>query len=155
MKYTLPITFNIEGTGNNKNTTALKEIEILRKNIKDSTDVPFAVIEEVPVFPGCTGTRAEKAACLNENIKKFVVINFNSNLPKKLGLSKGRKKIWVVFRIDEKGNVTNISARAPHPKLREEAIRVASLLPKMIPGTQRGKAVGMKYTLPITFNVAK
>ena len=156
MKYTLPITFNVEGVVTdevNDKITALKEITFLRKNTNVNTDVSFAIIEEVPVFPGCTGTRAQKIACLNENIKKFVVKNFNGNLPKNLGLSKGKKKIWLVFRIDEKGNVTNINARAPHPKLKEEAIRVAGLLPKMEPGKQRSKAVGMKYTLPISFNV--
>ena len=115
--------------------------------------VPFAIIEEVPVYPGCTGTRAQKAACLNKMIKKTVFKNFNVGLSKNLGLSKGKKKIWVVFKIDEDGNVVDVNARAPHPKLKEEAIRVAGLLPKMIAGKQRGKAVGMKYTLPISFNV--
>lgn len=116
-------------------------------------DVPFATIEEVPVFPGCTGTRKEKADCLNSGIQKFVVRNFNGDLAGNLGLPKGKKRIWVVFRIDEKGNVTEIKARAPHPKLQEEAERVAALLPKMKAGRQRGEAVGMKYTLPISFNV--
>lgn len=151
MKYTLPITFNIAGKLTNEYTTDVKET--ITKYTKGSTDVPFAIIENVPVFPGCTGTRAQKAACLNKNIKKFVVMNFNGSLPNKLGLSKGKKKIWMIFKIDETGNVVGINARAPHPKLTEEAIRVANLLPKMEPGKQGGKAVGMKYTLPITFNV--
>jgi len=151
MKYTLPIIFNIAGNATDVKTAGLKET--LRKYTNDNTDVPFSIIEEVPVYPGCVGTREEKTQCLNDNIKKFVVVNFNTNLIKKIGLSKGLKKIWVVFRIDEKGNVTNVNARAPHPKLKEEAIRVAGLLPKMKPGKQRGKAVGMKYTLPISFNV--
>jgi bla regulator protein BlaR1 len=125
---------------------------IEKKDTEDYT-VPFAIIEEVPVFPSCTGTREQKAACLNENIKKFVVRNFNVDLSKNLGLSKGKKKIWVIFKIDEKGNVTNVNARAPHPKLKEEAMRVVRLLPKMEPGKHLGKAVGMKYTLPISFNV--
>ena len=119
----------------------------------ENNTVPFAIIEEVPVFPGCTGTRAQIADCLNKNIKKFVVRNFNADLPIDLGLSKGKKKIWVVFKIDEQGDIVDVNARAPHPKLKEEAMRVARLLPKMKPGKQRGKAVGMKYTLPISFNV--
>ena len=121
---------------------------------KNSNDVSFAVIEEVPIFPGCgEGTRAQKKDCLNSNIKRHVIKNFNADLAKSLDISKGMKKIWVVFRINEKGEVTQINARAPHPKLKEEAERVASSLPKMIPGKQRGKAVGMKYTLPISFVV--
>ena len=119
----------------------------------ETNSVPFAIIEEVPVYPGCVGTRAQKAACLNKKIKKSFLREFNGEISKDLGLSKGRKKIWVIFKIDESGNVVDINARAPHPKLKEEAIRVASLLPKMVPGKQRGKAVGMKYTLPISFNV--
>ena len=90
---------------------------------------------------------------MNTQIKKHVVQKFNNELAGDLGLSPGKKKIWVVFRIDPKGNVTEINARAPHPRLKKEAIRVAKTLPKMIPGKQRGVPVGMKYTLPISFNV--
>ena len=136
---------NYKSTSTNANK--ITEVEEITE------DVPFAVIENVPVFPGCKGTRKEKSDCLNSSIKKSVITNFNTNLSKGLNLSTGKKKIWVTFRIDESGNVTNINARAPHPILKKEAIRVASLLPKMIPGKQRGKAVGMKYTLPISFNV--
>ncbi|WP_347174188.1 M56 family metallopeptidase [Polaribacter uvawellassae] len=141
MKYTLPITYSL----NNKTNKALYS--------ENNNDVPFAIIEEVPVYPGCKGTREQKKKCLNENIKMKIVKEFNADLAKSLDISKGKKKIWVVFRINENGEVTEIKARAPHPKLKDEAERVASLLPKMIPGKQRGKAVGMKYTLPISFVV--
>jgi len=126
------------------------EVEEVEEVIED---VPFAIIEEVPVFPGCTGTRQQKSDCLNQKVKNHVVKKFNSDLAGELGLSPGKKKIWVVFRIDPKGNITEINARAPHPKLKAEAIRVTKTLPKMIPGKQRGVPVGMKYTLPISFNV--
>ena len=117
-------------------------------------DVPFAVIEEVPVFPGCTGTRKQKSDCLNSKIRKHVGKKFNSDLAGELGLTPGKKKIWVQFRIDPKGKITEINAfRAPHPRLKKEAERVVKSLPNMIPGKQRGVPVGMKYTLPISFNV--
>ena len=131
----------------------VEEIEEVEEAEEIIENVPFAIIEEVPVFPGCKGTRAEKVECLNTQIKKHVVRKFNNELAGDLGLSPGKKKIWVVFRIDPKGNVTEINARAPHPRLKKEAIRVAKTLPKMIPGKQRGVPVGMKYTLPISFNV--
>ena len=116
-------------------------------------DVSFATIEEVPVYPGCVGTRAQKAACLNKMIQKNIIKSFNLGLVKNLGLSKGKKKIWLLFKIDKDGNVVDAKARAPHPILKEEAERVARELPKMIPGKNKGKKVGMKYTLPISFNV--
>jgi len=46
-----------------------------------------------------------------------------------------------------------VKARAPHPKLVEEAIRVAGLLPKMKPGMQRGNPVKVTFNQPIIFKV--
>ena len=56
-------------------------------------------------------------------------------------------------KIDKKGNVTGVRSRAPHPRLEKEAARVINMLPKMKPGRQRGKAVVVPYSLPITFQV--
>jgi periplasmic protein TonB len=116
-------------------------------------DVPFAIIEDVPVYPGCKGNKAKLRACLQEKITKHVNRKFNSDLASDLGLSPGVKRIFVVFKIDRTGNITNVMARAPHKRLQEEAIRVVKLLPKMIPGKQRGRPVGVKYSLPIAFKV--
>ena len=130
-----------------------EEIEEVEEAEEVIEDVPFSIIEEVPVFPGCKGTRAQKINCLNKKMRTHVQKKFNSDLAGDLGLSPGKKRIIIFFRIDPKGNITEIQARAPHPKLKKEALRVAKLLPKMIPGKQRGVPVGMKYTLPIAFNV--
>ncbi|MDF1516387.1 MAG: energy transducer TonB, partial [Lutibacter sp.] len=79
---------------------------------------------------------------------------FNIGLASDLGLTPGSiQKIFVIFKIDKNGNITDINARAPHKQLQDEAIRVVGLLPKMTPGMQRGKPVGVKYGLPIVFKV--
>ncbi|MDY0781295.1 energy transducer TonB [Tenacibaculum sp. IB213877] len=116
-------------------------------------DVPFAIIEEVPVFPGCTGTNQQKKDCLNDKMRKHVQRYFNADLANELGLPPGKKRIYVQFKIDKDGSITSVNARAPHPRLKTEAIRIAKKLPKMVPGRQRGKPVRVGYTLPITFNV--
>lgn len=117
-------------------------------------DVPFMIIEEVPVFPGCIGSNKELRACFSKQISKFVLKKFNAELASDIGLESGSiQRIFVIFKIDNKGNIANINARAPHKKLKEEAIRVIELLPKMIPGKQRGKPVGVSYGLPIIFKV--
>ena len=116
-------------------------------------DVPFAIIEDVPVFPGCKGNKAQLRACLQEKITKHVNRKFNSDLASDLGLSPGVKRIFVMFKIDKTGNIVDVMARAPHKRLQQEAIRVVKLLPKMIPGKQRGRPVGVKYSLPIAFKV--
>jgi protein TonB len=121
--------------------------------VEEDVEVPFAVIENVPVFPGCErGNNAKKRKCMSEKIAKFVQRKFNTELAGDLGLS-GRQRISVIFKIDKNGNVTGVRARAPHPRLEKEAQRVINLLPKMQPGKQRGKAVIVPYSLPIIFQV--
>jgi len=137
------IILNVE----NEIITVEEEEEVLE-------DVPFIVIEEVPVFPGCTGNNKTLRACFSSQISMFVLKKFNSELASDLGLQPGSiQRIFVVFKIDNKGFITNINARAPHKKLKEEAIRVIELLPKMTPGKQRGRPVGVSYGLPIVFKV--
>lgn len=123
------------------------------EEVEEDVEVPFAVIENVPVFPGCErGNNAKKRKCMSEKIAKFVQRRFNTELAGDLGLS-GRQRISVIFKIDKSGNVTGVRARAPHPRLEKEAQRVINLLPKMQPGKQRGKAVIVPYSLPILFQV--
>jgi protein TonB len=116
-------------------------------------DVPFSIIEDVPVFPGCTGTNQQKKDCLNNKMRKHVQRYFDAELANELGLPSGKKRIYVQFKIDKDGSITSIRARAPHPRLKKEAERIVRKLPRMKPGRQRGKAVRVGYTLPITFNV--
>ena len=135
--------------------TEAVEVEIIEVEEEEEVmeDVPFAIIEDVPVYPGCKGSKEKLRACLQENITKHVNRKFNSELASDLGLSPGVKRIFVMFKIDKNGNITNVQARAPHVKLQQEAIRVVKLLPKMTPGKQRGRPVGVKYSLPIAFKV--
>lgn len=116
-------------------------------------DVPFIILENAPVFPGCTGTKEEMKACFTSQITKFVAKKFNGGLASELGLRPGVQRIFVLFKIDSKGNIVDIKARAPHERLKEEAIRVVELLPQMEPGKQQGKPVNVKYSLPIAFMV--
>ena len=132
----------------NKDIVDVKEEEIVEE------DVPFVVIEEVPIYPGCTGTKEELRSCFSEKISKFVLRNFNSEISADLGLQSGSiQRIYVVFKIDANGQITNIKARAPHKKLQEEAIKVVGSLPVMTPGKQRGRPVTVSYGLPIVFKI--
>jgi protein TonB len=130
------------------------EIETIQEAVEEIMDVPFAVIENVPVYPGCENMRTndERRACMSERIDAFVRRNFNTELANDLGLT-GRQTIRMQFKIDTQGNVVEVLARAPHPRLESEAKRVIERLPKMTPGKQRGKAVNVMYALPIIFQV--
>jgi protein TonB len=132
------------------------EVEEIEEIVEDEDvidDVPFAIIENVPVYPGCKGTNEQKKKCMVEKITKHVNRKYNTGLAGDLGLSPGKKRVYVQFKIDNTGKVTNVMARGPHARLEKEAIRVVELLPDMTPGKQRGRPVGVKYTLPITLLV--
>ncbi|TVZ25816.1 beta-lactamase regulating signal transducer with metallopeptidase domain [Gillisia sp. Hel_I_86] len=134
-----------EGMINNSDATTIDE---------KVADVPFAVIDQVPLFPGCESlsSNEEQKKCMSQKIQEHVIANFNSELGKEVGLT-GVNRVIVQFKIDKNGEIVDVKARAPHPKLKEEAIRVVKSIPQMIPGKQKGEAVGVMYSLPIVFEV--
>lgn len=143
----------IESTETDQEEEIVEVEEIEVSDIEEDVEVPFSVIENVPVFPGCEkGNNNAKKKCMSEKIAKFVNRKFNTELASDLGLS-GRQRISVIFKISKTGEITGVRARAPHPGLEKEAARVINLLPKMKPGKQRGKAVTVPYSLPIIFQV--
>jgi protein TonB len=122
----------------------------------DETDifVPIISLEVVPVFPGCEkyDTNDKRKKCLSKEIGKWVSKKFNTNIGSEYGIT-GKQNIQTQFTIDKHGNVTDVKIRAPHPALKEEALRVIGKIPKMKPGYQQDKPVGVIYSLPITFYV--
>ncbi len=131
----------------------VEEIEEVEEAEEVVEDVPFTIIEDVPVFPGCKGSKAELKKCFNKKMQKHFSKKFDSDLPNELGLSPGKKRLIMLFKIDKTGSIVDIKAKAPHPRLQKEAVRIVKLLPKMTPGKQRGKAVGVRYTLPMRIEV--
>lgn len=131
----------------------IKEIkeEVVEEEI---VEVPFAVIENVPIYPGCENEKGNDARkkCMSDKVAAFINKKFNTELAGDLGLD-GRQRIMVQFKIDKTGRVTDVRARAPHPRLEKEAVSVVQSLPNMTPGKQRGKPVGVLYSLPIVFDI--
>lgn len=113
----------------------------------------FERVEVPPTYPGCTGDVAQKKACFNQNVKAVLAKKFDTTLASDLGLTAGKQRIMVGFTVDKFGNVSNIQARGPHPKLEAEAIKAAKALPKMTAARQNGVPVDVSYNVPITFIV--
>ena len=126
------------------------EVEEVEEVIED---VSFMIIEDVPVFPGCKGNKEELKKCFSKKVQKHFSRKFDADLPNELGLSAGRKRVFIGFKIDKNGNIVNVQARAPHPKIKSEVVKVMKQLPKMKPGRQRDKPVGVKYSIPFTLIV--
>lgn len=131
----------------------VEEVEVVE--VEEDLEVPFSVIENVAVFPGCEKKKGNvaKKDCMNTKVGKFINKKFNTDLASDLGLPPGKKRIFVSFKVNKNGNIVQVTARGPHPGLEKEAKRVIGLLPKMKPGRQRGKAVVMPFSIPIVFQV--
>jgi protein TonB len=148
----------IESTETSQNAdieiVEIAEIKVVEAEEEEIADIPFAVIENVPVYPGCENApdNESKKRCMSEKVQKFVLDNFNTALASELGLE-GRQRIFVTFRINKFGDVDDVRARAPHASLEKEAIKIVKSLPHMTPGKQRGVPVGVSYGLPIIFQI--
>ncbi len=114
----------------------------------------MANVEFVPVFPGCEslGTNAEKVECMSSKINSFINNKFRKELLENLKPNE-TYKIYVNFKIDSNGFVTDVVANSHNENLKKEAQRVINSLPTMKPGKQGNKNVDVLYTVPIVFKI--
>lgn len=111
---------------------------------------------KAPVYEGCETlfNNNEYKACMSEKISELVSKNFNTSVGSKTNLEhRSKVKVDVTFVIDTLGMIQNIMAKAPHPALEEEAVRVVKLIPKMTPGYIDGKPVIVPYSVPISVEI--
>lgn len=139
-----------------KSTETSQEEEIIEvddiavEDVEEEIDVPFAVIEDVPVFPGCENEK-DKRACFNEKMQDHIRKNFRyPEIAQEMGV---QGRVSVMFVIQKDGSIGNIRMRGPDQNLEKEAERIISRLPKMTPGKQRGRAVRVPFSIPITFKL--
>ena len=118
----------------------------------EDVDVPFAVIEDVPIFPGCEGVaKSQRRACFQEKMNKHIRKNFRyPEIAQEMGI---QGRVYVQFVIAKDGSITSIRMRGPDKNLEKEAKRIISRLPRMTPGKQRGRAVRVPFSIPITFRL--
>ena len=122
------------------------------EELEEDVSVPFAVVEKVPVWPGCKGkNNTELRKCFQKKMNKHVMENFKyPEIALEMGV---HGRVFILFNINSDGQVTNIKTRGPDKVLEKEAARIISLVPNMIPGKQRGRNVSVPYSLPISFTM--
>lgn len=96
--------------------------------------------ETFPQFPG-------------GNIALFEYLSKNIKFPKSKENEDVKVRVVTTFTVEKDGSITDAKIiRSQGEAFDNEALRVINGMPKWIPGTQNGKAVRVKYTLPITFS---
>ena len=128
----------------------IEEVEVLEEEV--DVDVPFAIIEDVPLFPACERVKkSERRKCFQEKLDKHVLKNFRyPEIAQEMGV---QGRVFVTFVIDRDGTITGIRTRGPDKNLEKEAARIIGKLPNMTPGKQRGRAVRVPFSYPINFRL--
>ncbi|WP_397446271.1 hypothetical protein [Polaribacter sp. R77954] len=111
--------------------------------------------ERPPIFPGCehSASMAEVKSCFSKGIQMHFSKKFDADLPNRIGLLKGRKKVAIAFKISKEGKIFDIDVNAPHAAIIREVVQVMRKIPKIKPGYQNGNAVNIKYRIPFTMIV--
>lgn len=119
----------------------VKYVPVVVEEEEPEEQTIFEVVENMPEFPG---GNAALMQFLSKNIKYPTIAQENG--------TQGR--VIVQFVVNRDGSVVDpVVVRSVDPYLDKEALRVIGQMPKWKPGMQRGKAVRVKYTVPVMFRL--
>ncbi|NJN42079.1 MAG: energy transducer TonB [Flammeovirgaceae bacterium] len=114
---------------------------VLEPKVEEVSDEIFVIVETRPEFPGGD---TELMKFLFENLKY-------PSAARRMGVE---GKVFVSMVVEKDGTITNPTVmRGFDTSCDNEALRVMGLMPKWIPGKQRGKPVRVKVSFPITFKM--
>ena len=113
----------------------------LSSKSREMNEQVFTVVEKMPSFPGG-----------DAELLKYIATNIK--YPKESQDNGEQGRVICSFIVGRDGSVNNPEVlRGVTPLLNEEAVRVINTMPRWNPGMQRGKAVAVKYTVPITLRL--
>ena len=119
----------------------VKYVPVVVEEEEPEEQTIFEVVENMPEFPG---GNAALMQFLSKNIKYPTIAQENG--------TQGR--VIVQFVVNRDGSVVDpVVVRSVDPYLDKEALRVIGQMPKWKAGMQRGKAVRVKYTVPVMFRL--
>ena len=129
---------NTKGSLTGKATDWQSEYGNTEETGEGDGDIPFITVEKMPRFNGDLNTWLRK----------------NLRYPARCAEMGIGGKVFIEFVVEKDGSISSINVvRSADPDLSQEAIRVVKAMPKWIPGMQRDKAVRVRFTIPITFQL--
>lgn len=145
------------GNGENKsaeNNAEVKDTATVDNSKAETTDVKFdskvaarnsetdTVMDKCEVMPKFPGGESGMMKFITENVE----------YPKEAAEKGIKGKVLVEFVVERDGSINEVKIKkSADPILDKEAMRIAKAMPKWKPGTIDGKAVRVKYIMPLTF----
>jgi protein TonB len=115
-------------------------------DVEEEDPDEFLIFEMVEMKPRFPGGEASMMQFISASIM-YPTISMENDV---------QGRVFVQFVINRDGSIANVKVlRGVDPYLDKEAVRVVSTMPKWEPGMHRGKAVRVRYTVPITFRLDK
>ena len=133
VKYTIPVMFRLMGDE--------EPVQHAVATRTETGETIFEVAEVMPEFPGGM-----------PKLMDFISKNIQYPVEAQKAGTQGR--VTIQFVVSAEGDI--VSPKVLHgvdPLLDAEAIRLTTIMPKWKPGTQRGQAVNVRYTIPVMFRL--
>lgn len=150
----------VEKVKTEKAANSSEEITVIGftpKSKKSTDGVVFNVVEEMPRFKNedCEKMvgQLDRKKCAESEMLQFIYTNIKYPSAARDAGIQGRAIIK--FTVQKDGSVADAKIlRNPGGGCGEEAQRVVNSMPNFVPGKQKGKAVNVHYTLPVSFKLA-
>jgi protein TonB len=135
-----------------------EEVEVVEVEEEEEEEI-FMIVEQSPRFPGCEdmdGSKEEKEACAQKKMLEYIYGNLKyPAIARENGIE---GQVVIQFVVDKDGSINDINlVRNLEGGCGEAALKVVkgmnNLPQKWTPGKQRGRAVKVKYTLPVKFKL--
>jgi len=129
----------------------LVEMEEIRKEPVEWVEAPIPpdddkVYTKVDIMPEYPGGDVQLLKYISSNLK-YPVPAFENGI---------QGRVVVSFTVEKDGSTSDAEVvRGVDPSLDKEALRVINTLPKWTPGKNEGKAVRVRYTVPVQFKINK
>ena len=124
-----------------KTVESVPQDTVKADGLQGKNSTVYDMVEQAPEFPG--GPQA---------MMQFIKDNLQyPQIAKENGI---QGRVILQFVVDETGQVTDPKViRSIDPSLDTEAIRLVLSMPRWMPGMQDGKAVAVRYTIPVIFKL--
>lgn len=123
--------------------------------INTTADTSKNHLKEAPRFPGCENESwsvKEKEDCAKNKLLEFIYMRLR--YPASAREKRIEGKVMLEFVVDKDGSLQDIKVLNGVCKdIKNETLRVLASMPKWRPGYKDGKAVRVKYSLPISFKL--
>jgi TonB family protein len=131
-------TILVKMDGDTTNSTYKVQVEVVDANKDEEV---FVIVDAVPEYPGGDEARIK---FLRENV----------HYPKEAKEKGIQGMVFVSFIVEKDGSISNVKiVRGVDKLLDDESVRVTKLMPKWIPGRQKGEVVRVSFNMPIRFTI--